>query len=96
MTFNWSMMASKITCSITFPGTEVRLIGKWRDHHIRQFPQHSRVQSIWPHGLVSIQLSEKVQNHLIVDYAGPILFLIPIYQCRGLCSQGVTSLTIKD
>ena len=28
--------------------------------------------------------------------AGPILFPIPIYQRRGLCSQGITSLTVKD
>jgi len=39
---------------------------------------------------VNVQLSEQVQNHLIMDCAGPILLPIPIYQCKGLCAQGVT------
>ena len=43
-----------------------------------------------------IQLLEQVQNHLIVDYAWPIRVPIPIYQHRGLCSQEVMSLAIKD
>ena len=58
--------------------------GEWLGNHILQLPQHPRVQSIQPHGLVSTQLSEQVQNHLTVHYAGPILFPIPIYQ-RGGC-----------
>ena len=56
----------------------------------------TRVQSIQPHGLVSIQLSQQVQKYLVMDHEGLILFPIPIYQRRGLCSQGVTSLIIKD
>ena len=47
---------------------------------------------MWPRGLVSIQLSQQVQNYLVMDHEGLILFPIPIYQHRGLCSQGVTSL----
>ena len=49
-----------------------------------KLPQHSRMQFIQPHGLVSIPLSEQIQNHLIVDYAGPILFSIPIYHLKSL------------
>ena len=45
---------------------------------------------------MSVQLSEQVQNDLIVYYAWPILFPIPIYQLKELCAQGVTSLIIKD
>jgi len=67
---------------------------EWLGNHNHQLPQHSRVQSIWSHGLVCVQLLEHVQNHLIVDYTGPILFPIPIFQCKGLCAQGATSLTI--
>ena len=42
------------------------------------------------------EVLEQVQNNLIMDHSGLILFPIPIYQRRGLCSQGVTSLAIKD
>ena len=35
---------------------------------------------MWPRGLGGVPLSEQVQNHVTMDYAGPILFPIPLYQ----------------
>jgi len=61
------------------PTMSVLLLRSVFSTFISKLPQPSRLQSIWPHGLVSVQLLMQVQNHFLMEYAGPVLFPILVF-----------------